>query len=104
MRHQSHLGGVHAASPVVIDDGGDLSRTGEVGLAYQAGHAGERNAIHGDDLVHGLHAGAARLGQRLHQKTGGVGVIQRRPRAVGVEEAVKGGCSAGHVEKRGTYS
>ncbi len=39
--HQAHMRGVHAASLVVIDDGGDLTRMSVEGLMYQPGHTGE---------------------------------------------------------------
>ena len=104
LRHQAHFRGVHAGSLVVIDDGGDLARMSVEGLTYQPGHSSEGDAIDGEDLIHGFHAGSPRLRKGLHQKAGAVGVNKRWPGAVGVEQAVKSGCSAGHVKKRGTQS
>ena len=71
-------------------------------LANQPRHAGKRASIDGKDLVLSLHAGAAGLGERLHQKAGTVGKIQRRPGAVAIEEAVKDRSSAGYVKERRT--
>ena len=82
----------------------DLPWMSVKGLANQPGHSGERHAVDGKDLVLRLHAGAARFGERLHQKAGAVGVLERRPGAVGIEEAVKDRRGAGDVKERRTNS
>ncbi len=74
---------------IAIEDGNGLPWFSVKGLGNQAGHAREGNSIDGDDVVFSLHAGAARLGQWLHQKMGVVGVLKRRPSAMRVEEAVE---------------
>jgi hypothetical protein len=100
--HQPDLCGIHPAVRVAIDNGDFVSGTGVKDLANQTGHSRERNAIDGEDIVFGMHAGAARLGQGLHQKSGAVGVVKRQPCAVGIEEAVEGCSRVGYIKEHGT--
>ena len=67
---------------IAIDDGHHLPRAGMEGLADQAGHSIEGLAVDREDLIFGVHAGAARLRQRLHQVASAVGIVQRRTRPI----------------------
>jgi hypothetical protein len=87
-----------------MNDDSDLPRPSMKGLANQPGHSCEWESIHRKDLVLGCHAGLARLGERLHHKTGVVRVIERRPHAVGIEETVKVCRGAGGIKERRTHS
>jgi hypothetical protein len=87
-----------------MNDGSDLPRTSMKGLANQPGHAGKRESVHGENLVLSLHAGAERLGERLNQETGAVGVIKRQPGTVSIEKTVKGRSGAGDIKERRTNS
>ena len=100
--HQLNLRGTGLPRHIAIDDGSGLPRTSMKGLANQPGHAGERESVHGKDLVFRHHAGALRLGERLNQKAGAMGVIEGRPGAVGIEETVKVRSRAGGIKERRT--
>ena len=100
MRHQPHVRHTGVTCTIAIKDRNGLPRLSVEGLANQPGHPGEGNSIHGDDLVFSLHTGAARLGQWLHQKMSVVGVLERRPSAMRVEEAVED-CSCASYIKQG---
>ena len=54
LRHQPYLRRMHPARAIAIDDGDDLPRMSVKGLANQPCHAGERDSVHGDELVFGL--------------------------------------------------
>ncbi len=97
---QLNLRGTNAAGHIAIDDGSHLPRTSMKGLTNQPCHAGEREPIHGKDLVFRHHASVLRLGERLHQEAGAMGVIERRPGAVGIEETVKVRSRAGGIKER----
>ena len=103
-RHQPHLRRTDFPCHIAINDGSDLPRMSMKGLANEPGHSGEWQSVHGEDLVLRLHAGASGLGQRMHQKTGAVGVIERRPGTVGIEETVKVRSGAGGIKERRTNS
>ena len=101
MCHQPYVGHTGLTSTIAIEDMQwsapvERERSGLIRL----GHAREGNSIDGDDVVFSLHAGAARLGQWLHQKMGVVGVLKRRPSAMRVEEAVED-CSRASYIKQG---
>ena len=98
MRHQPYVCHTGATGTIAIKDGNGLPRLSMKGLANQPGHAGEGDSVHGDDLVFSLHAGAARLGQWLHQKMGVVGVLKRRPSAIRIEEAVEDCSRASYIK------
>ena len=85
-----------------INDGEDLSRTSVKGLLNQPSHSGEGYSIHRKDLVLILHACASRLGERLDQITRAVGVLKRRPRSIGIEEAVEDRSRPGYIKERRT--
>ena len=102
--HQPHLRGMHPAQSIAIDDGEDLSWMSVEGLANEPCHAGEGHAVHGNGLVLGCHPRASRLGEWLDQKTGVIGVLQRRPRPVGIEKAVEGRGGVGRVKERRTHN
>ena len=95
---------LHRACVIAIEDGDHIPRMGVKDLANQPGHTGERNAVHGNDLVFGPHAGALRFGHGLHQETRVAGVVKRRARAVGIEKLVEDRSRAGHIEEQGTYN
>ena len=101
-RHQVHLRGVHTSRPGAVEHGDGVSRPIVEGLADQVRHAGVRHAVHGHDLILGLHACPHRLGERLYKITGAMRILERRTRAIGVEKGVKGRSGAGRVEEHRT--